>query len=88
MSAAGPRLLVPETVQTLGYGLRARGAALAARRLRQGRARAAVPRAGAARRPRRAVLDEPLGALDPQTARTVLAVARRRARTLVVISQE
>ena len=34
------------------------------------------------------ILDEPLGALDPQTARTVLAVARRRARTLVVISQE
>ena len=34
------------------------------------------------------ILDEPLGALDPQTARRVLAVARRRARTLVVISQE
>jgi ABC-type multidrug transport system fused ATPase/permease subunit len=34
------------------------------------------------------ILDEPLGALDPQTARTVLEVARRRARTLVVISQE
>jgi len=31
---------------------------------------------------------EPLGALDPQTARDVLAVAQRRARTLVVISQE
>jgi len=34
------------------------------------------------------ILDEPLGALDPQTARTVLGVAHRRARTLVVISQE
>ncbi|MGI8683372.1 MAG: ATP-binding cassette domain-containing protein [Mycobacteriales bacterium] len=34
------------------------------------------------------ILDEPLGALDPQTARRVLEVARRRARTLVVISQE
>jgi ATP-binding cassette, subfamily B, bacterial len=34
------------------------------------------------------ILDEPLGALDPQTARTVLEVARRHARTLVVISQE
>ncbi|MBA3799154.1 MAG: ATP-binding cassette domain-containing protein [Geodermatophilaceae bacterium] len=34
------------------------------------------------------ILDEPLGALDPQTARRVLDVARRRSRTLVVISQE
>lgn len=34
------------------------------------------------------ILDEPLGALDPQTARSVLDVVRRRARTLVVISQE
>ena len=34
------------------------------------------------------ILDEPLGALDPQTARTVLDVARRHAPTLVVISQE
>lgn len=34
------------------------------------------------------ILDEPLGALDPQTARTVLDVVGRRARTLVVISQE
>jgi len=33
-------------------------------------------------------LDEPLGALDPHTARTILDVVRRRARTLVVISQE
>ena len=34
------------------------------------------------------ILDEPLGALDPHTARTILDVVRRRARTLVVISQE
>ena len=34
------------------------------------------------------LLDEPLGALDPHTARTILDVVRRRARTLVVISQE
>ncbi|MGI8723226.1 MAG: ATP-binding cassette domain-containing protein [Geodermatophilaceae bacterium] len=34
------------------------------------------------------ILDEPLGALDPQTARRVLDVVSRRARTLVVISQE
>ncbi len=34
------------------------------------------------------ILDEPLGALDPQTARRVLDVVRRRSRTLVVISQE
>ncbi|MDQ3733248.1 MAG: ATP-binding cassette domain-containing protein, partial [Actinomycetota bacterium] len=34
------------------------------------------------------ILDEPLGALDPQTARQVLDAVRRRARTLVVISQE
>ncbi len=33
------------------------------------------------------ILDEPLGALDPHTARTILDVVRRRARTLVVISQ-
>ncbi|MEA2192774.1 MAG: hypothetical protein QOI73_2895, partial [Solirubrobacteraceae bacterium] len=34
------------------------------------------------------ILDEPLGALDPHSARTILDVVRRRARTLVVISQE
>ena len=34
------------------------------------------------------ILDEPLGALDPHTARTILDAVRRRARTLVVISQE
>lgn len=34
------------------------------------------------------ILDEPLGVLDPVTARRVLAVAGRRARTLVVISQD
>jgi ATP-binding cassette subfamily B protein len=34
------------------------------------------------------ILDEPLGALDPHTARTILDVVQRRARTLVVISQE
>jgi len=34
------------------------------------------------------ILDEPLGALDPHTANTILDVVRRRARTLVVISQE
>jgi ATP-binding cassette subfamily B protein len=34
------------------------------------------------------ILDEPLGALDPHTARTILDVVRRRARTLVVVSQE
>ncbi len=34
------------------------------------------------------LLDEPLGALDPTTARLVLDVVRRRARTVVLISQE
>ena len=34
------------------------------------------------------LLDEPLGALDPETGRVVLAAIRRRARTLVLISQE
>jgi acetyl/propionyl-CoA carboxylase alpha subunit len=34
------------------------------------------------------LLDEPLGALDPATGRLVLDVVRRRARTLVLISQE
>ena len=34
------------------------------------------------------LLDEPLGALDPATARLVLDVVRQRARTLVLISQE
>ncbi len=34
------------------------------------------------------LLDEPLGALDPATARIALDVVRRRARTLVLISQE
>ena len=34
------------------------------------------------------ILDEPLGALDPQTARQVLDVARRRSRALILITQQ